>query len=109
MISIDNKTDNRDTIIPVNIVINNDIEYNYSNKNIINSDNNNVVGKIMSNSGNSAKNCCIVQLRNSAFVDIKNENNPKTFDLKIKDTDYKIKAHFVDYLDPLSKLFAAKE
>ena len=112
VINIDNNKDDndRDTIIPTDIInnIDDDIkDIDFSNKNIVDINNDKVVGKIISKE--SVINCCIAQLRNSAFADINVKNNPKTVGLKIEKTDYKIIPHFIDYFPSFSELFAAKE
>lgn len=99
-------SDDRETIFPTDSVTIESVEEDFTGRNVIDEKGQKIVGKVTSH-GNGL-NCCMVQLRYSAFEDI-HSDRPSTVGLKIQDTDCSVIPHIPDYLGPFSKLFVAKE
>eukprot|EP01084_Bolivina_argentea_P267053 453194_1 len=102
-----NEDSDRDTILPNDVVNIENCEYDYRNRNIIDINSNKIVGKVTSDE--NIINCCMVQLRNNAFMEDINSDEPKSVGLQIENTDYVVVPHYNDYLGSFSELFASKE
>eukprot|EP01083_Nonionella_stella_P268470 907584_1 len=97
---INNKEDDRDTIFPMDQVDINTTKYDYDSRNIIDINSKKVVGKVTSQA--TDLNCCVAQLRNTAFID---SNTPTTVGLQIQDTEYHVIPHYTDYFTSFGELF----